>query len=109
MDLAASEDEESVQSHSSEEELKHQTEIPRGSASQLPPQDYVTIESEVIGTKSSQYEIVGDTREVMFLRFILHFLYTQHQGHNIELFSRIGIQKVQEEMGLRRQPKEEGT
>ena len=66
MDSAASEDEEIIQSNSSEEEQKHQTELPRLSASQSLQQDYVTIESEVIGNKSSQYEIVGELREVMF-------------------------------------------
>ena len=66
MNSAASEDEESIKSNSSEEEQKHQAEIPRLSASQSLPQDYVAIESEVIGNKSSQYEIVGESREVMF-------------------------------------------
>jgi hypothetical protein len=44
------------------------------------------LESEIMGSKALQYEIVGESKENLLMRFLIHFIYTNHEGYNVELF-----------------------
>jgi len=58
----------------------------------------VTLESNALGSKQSQFEISSEPRELMILRFLIHFLYTQHQARDLPLFDKKRVDKLKRKL-----------